>query len=1359
MKRIKMLKKSRFIIATLLAVLFALSTQVTGVYATAAFVYQGLSESVRGNRFLSDYDTADDVVDASNDLNEDIAGEGMVLLKNENNALPLGDNAKISLFGKRSSDSLFLHGGSGAGAGPGGALKVSLLKALEEEGFEVNPALVDFYKDNALSGSGPGTAPSNGTQPVSGYNTGETPIANYASAAGVEASYEDYSDAAVVVFSRIGGEGFDLPRTMTYGGGNQYHNVWSTSQVVPGARKGDDHYMQLDKNESDLLKYLGGKFDKVIVLLNTGSQIETGFLDDVNHYGYHENIKACLWVGFPGGTGTRGLARILKGEVNPSGRTVDTWARDFKADPVWQNFGNQLAQNGNRYSGTSNNFVEYREGIYMGYRYWETRGFDEGFSDQYISDSAHTLSEQTSTTEWDSWYNAHVVRPLGFGLSYTTFNQEIQSQSPAAGSQLSADGKITVTVKVTNTGTVAGKEVVQLYYTAPYIENGIEKAHVVLGAFGKTAMLEPGASEDVKLELTVQDMASYDWSDRNANGFKGYELDSGTYTIRVMKNANEQWASVDFSVESNIKYAVDGATGNPVGNLFDNVSNEIGEANFLSRGDWAGTFPVTAAKAMPAWASADANKWSGGDYKAEWDEAGQPWVTDEMPITEADNGLVLDDMVGLAYDDPQWDLFMDQFSAAQMRDLTHNGNYSSGRDIAAFGVTSEPNADGPTGWIYGANRMQAYRAFWVSETILAATWSQDLAYAKGRQMGNEALFAKVVGWYAPAVNTHRSPFSGRNFEYYSEDGHIAGMLSGKMVQGAASKGLFAYVKHFGLNDQETNRIAIYTWANEQSMREIYFKSFELAVKKGGTIGIMSSLNRVGAINAGADYRLLTALLRDEWGFNGSVVTDSFVGTFSGALMVRAGGNLALGTAGAALRTDATSVAAYRSGAKGILFTHANSMAMNTSNPGKPFVLNPWSAKTLRVGIVGVAYTEEVNTATIDATVDPAGDAETDIRYELKEGSTLPAGLTLNPDGTITGSAAAEAFNHRFTVLAVYQGAVAEFEGFYRETQFAITVIDSNGSIVFDIADSELTYATVGGDYNESLAFAYIHKPDAMPGEVLPDITYSVKNGSLLPAGLTLSADGDVSGTPELACTDYEFTVTAEAMGYKAREIVFSISVLHKVEFAEGTLKAAQFGRTYVDRITPAESDVEITYTLAQGSALPKGLSLTSAGYITGTPTELVTDKTFVVIATGAYAETKEAEYSITVGIAYNEVSLPDGEKGGYYDASIDTAQGSGSITYALKEGSVLPEGLTLSAEGQLTGTPTKAGIYTFTVVASVEGTDSDELTLQLFISGTEGGGGCETKAADVFGGGMLIFFAGAYVLFRSKKKINGNSNS
>ncbi|MBQ8302495.1 MAG: glycoside hydrolase family 3 C-terminal domain-containing protein, partial [Clostridia bacterium] len=533
---------------------FLCSMLNVGIVSSATHFYAP-SEPEYGNYFNSDFETREEVLEFNRNLNEEIEGEGLVLLKNDG-SLPIGGDLRVSVFGKSSVN--VMSGGSGSGAG-GGVPVTGFIEALQQEGFTVNPTLVNFYSDNSKSGSGRGAAPGNGNVSP-GYNTGETPITNYTS--DIEASYENYSDAAIVVFSRISGEGFDLPRTMMWDGST--YKSWSTAstQAVPGARDKYDHYLQLDQNESDLLKYLGDRFDNVIVLLNTGSQFEVGFLDDPGHYGYHENVKGAMWIGYPGSSGNVAIAKALKGEINPSGRTVDTWARDFKNDPVWQNFGNNLMEcvsydlKGNEYANNPapvgsgagrahfSDYVIYKEGIYMGYLYYETRGYTEGdgvyssagkgkadvvynqVTNEYISLSNDKDGDNeihgTDTTDWDNWYDASVVYPFGYGLSYTTFDWEIVSANPENGAKLTADGTISIDVKVTNTGDYAGKDVVELYFTAPYYTGGIEKAHVVLGGFAKTEIIQPGDSDTVTVEMTVRDMSSYDWNDANENGFKGY---------------------------------------------------------------------------------------------------------------------------------------------------------------------------------------------------------------------------------------------------------------------------------------------------------------------------------------------------------------------------------------------------------------------------------------------------------------------------------------------------------------------------------------------------------------------------------------------------------------------------------------------------------------------------------------------------------------------------------------------------------------------------------------------------------------------------------------------------------------------
>ena len=1327
-------------------------TTLLGSAATASATdFYAPSEPEYGNYFNSDFGTREEVLQFNRDLNEEIEGEGLVLLKNDG-SLPIGGDLRVSVFGKTSVN--VMSGGSGSGAG-GGVPVTGFIEALQQEGFTVNPTLVNFYKDNSKSGSGRGSAPGNGNVSP-GYNTGETPVANYTS--DIEETYESYGDAAIVVFSRISGEGFDLPRTMMWNGST--YKGWGTdvNQAVPGARDMYDHYLQLDQNEADLLKYLGDRFDNVIVLLNTGSQFEVGFLDDPGHYGYHKNVKGCIWMGYPGSSGNVAVAKALKGEINPSGRTVDTWARDFKNDPVWQNHannmmegdsslkGNQYANNpqggGNGGGGYISNYVIYKEGIYMGYRYYETRGFTEGNGDyssegkgkadvvynqvtgKYISLSNDKDGDNeihgTDTTDWDNWYDASVVYPFGYGLSYTTFDWEIVSANPENGAKLTADGTISIDVKVTNTGDYAGKDVVELYFTAPYYTGGIEKAHVVLGGFAKTDLIQPGESDTVTVEMTVRDMSSYDWNDANENGFKGYELDAGTYEIKLMKDSHTVVHTIDYTLEEGIKYATSETTGYPIENRFDEVSNYLLEdqyaqdgVGYMTRADFAGTFPVMAYKITESqWIIEAVSMWHNGAV----DTSDKPWYTDVMPTTGVDNGIKLQELVGVEYTDPLWDKYMDQFTVDQLRALSMGGSYASGQNYPELGVTRVPNADGPAGWLYGAPG--GTYSTWCGETVLASTWNIELARAKGIGMGNEALWgngssgSKIPFWYAPAVNIHRSPFSGRNFEYYSEDGLLTGILSAAMIDGAQSKGLICYVKHFGVNDQEANRCGLLTWLNEQSMREIYIKPWEVCVKDANTMGIMTSLNKIGPCWAGGSYGLLTEILHNEWGFNGNIVTDSYSSSWSnGDMMIRAGANLALGSGGLKSGTSsATAVTALRNAAQGILYAHANSMAMNEgTSPTKPRPLASFETTSLKTAVVNIDYLASVANAHINAEAYPGSDS--DIVYTLKEGSVLPEGLVLNADGSITGAPTVEMPYCNFTVVATYLDDT-------KEATFSISVINASGSIVYLPASANLALAGVGKEYSVSVAEASIEKPDATQEEIdkFPAIHYSLADGSALPRGLTLSSDGTIAGTPTVECQDYQFTIVASALGYKDRTATYSISIYNDLTYEATELPAGEFGQDYIASVATADCANKVTYALAGGSSLPKGLYFTAGGYIVGKPIETVTDYEFTVVASASMATPVEVTYKITVGISFNSnITLAHGTEGSEYYGFV-SATGSRGIKYSLAEGSALPEGLQLTEDGDITGTPTKAGIYEFTVVASAEGKLGDQVTLVIYIA-------------------------------------------
>ena len=1331
---------------------FLCSMLNVGIVSSATHFYAP-SEPEYGNYFNSDFETREEVLEFNRNLNEEIEGEGLVLLKNDG-SLPIGGDLRVSVFGKTSVN--VMSGGSGSGAG-GGVPVTGFIEALQQEGFTVNPTLVNFYKDNSKSGSGRGSAPGNGNVSP-GYNTGETPVANYTS--DIEETYESYGDAAIVVFSRISGEGFDLPRTMMWNGST--YKGWGTdvNQAVPGARDKYDHYLQLDQNEADLLKYLGDRFDNVIVLLNTGSQFEVGFLDDPGHYGYHKNVKGCIWMGYPGSSGNVAVAKALKGEINPSGRTVDTWARDFKNDPVWQNHannmmegdsslkGNQYANNpqggGNGGGGYISNYVIYKEGIYMGYRYYETRGFTEGngayssagkgkadvvynqVTGKYISLSNDKDGDNeihgTYTTDWDNWYDASVVYPFGYGLSYTTFDWEIVSANPENGAKLTADGTISIDVKVTNTGDYAGKDVVELYFTAPYYTGGIEKAHVVLGGFAKTDLIQPGESDTVTVEMTVRDMSSYDWNDANENGFKGYELDAGTYEIKLMKDSHTVVHTIDYTLEEGIKYATSETTGYPIENRFDEVSNYLLEdqyaqdgVGYMTRADFAGTFPVMAYKITESqWIIEAVSMWHNGAV----DTPDKPWYTDVMPTTGADNGIMLQDLVGVEYTDPLWDKYMDQFTVSQLQSIAMGGSYASGQNYPELGVTRVPNASGPAAWLYGAP--SGTYSTWCCETVLASTWNTELARAKGIGMGNEALWgngssgSKIPFWYAPAVNIHRSPFSGRNFEYYSEDGLLTGILSAAMIDGAQSKGLICYVKHFGVNDQEANRCGLLTWLNEQSMREIYIKPWEVCVKDANTMGIMTSLNKIGPCWAGGSYGLLTEILHNEWGFNGNIVTDSYSSSWSnGDMMIRAGANLALGSGGLKSGTSsATAVTALRNAAQGILYSHANSMAMNTgTTPTKPRVITSFEATDILTVPAFFKYSGSVATAVVNTEIYPDVCVD-DVVYTLNEGSELPAGLVLNSDGSITGRTTEEVSLASFTVIA----SLLDDE---REETFRISVVNTVGSIVY--SPVSLSNACVNKEYVASVADASIIKPNATQADIdkLPKITYSIADGCALPDGLTLSADGTISGIAKMECENYVFAVVASAIGYKDVTATYKISVYNSITFDACEIENAKFGENYFVSIATADCVNKVTYRLKSDSKLPYGLTLTEEGYIVGKPWVTVTDSEFTVIASAPYAEESEATFKISVGMAFaKDTSLSDGKEGEEYFAKI-LAIGSSGIRYRLEEGSELPEGLRLSKSGEISGIPTESGIYHITVVAEAPGKIDGKIDLTLYIAPTE----------------------------------------
>lgn len=1318
-------------------------------------------EVVGGNYFLSDYDTVDEVVEAGKQFGQELVEEGTVLLKNEDNALPLKTEKKISLFGKNLYSKM--------GGLPG---------ALMNAGFEVNGALTNFYSNNSLSGTGAPGHPGNGVV-VNGLPTGEADISKFDDATN---SIEQYGDAAIVAFYRTSGEGFDLPRTMGQVNGN-YKEFGPDIQPVEGARAVDDHQLQLDKNEAALLDYCAQHFEKVIVLINSPAPMELGFLDDPDHYAYHEQIKGALWTDAFNSESWAGIANILTGAVNPSGHLPDTYARDFKADPTWNNFGNNFMEDyegsdghvyakGNQYAnenmhggggngggGYYSNYVYYKEGIYSAYRYWETRGYTEGLENKWKGETTDTLShyahgpneaihyysklgadkakqETLDAKEWDNWYKAHVVYPFGYGLSYTDFTWEFADG--ASGGTLDTDGNISVTVKVTNVGNVAGKDVVQLYYNAPYDAETapIEKAHVKLGAFAKTKLLEPNESETLTLTMKVRDMASYDWNDANGNTFKGYELEAGTYNVYIGENAH-CWADPSVLIRSytlaeGVKYETDDVTKNKVENRFDTMSEQLlhedrypeDEENnekdkYMNRNDWSGTWPTLSYRLTAEnWIIEGLKEYNdvseapfGSVYPE--DKPTDPWYNDVMPTLGAkyETPIKLNQLFGLDYDDALWEDFLDQLTLDQLKEIVLRGSYKSGMSIPELGVTQVYNEDSPTCVLIPG----AQKNVWLPNDILtAATWNTELAYRRGKILGNISLWgggnvgARVPGWYAPAVNIHRSPFGGRVGEYLSEDGVLSGMVSANIVIGAQEKGMWCYVKHFAVNNQETNRCGLLTWANEQSMREIYFKPFELCVKEGKTMGIMSSLNRFGPRWAGGSYELLTEVLRNEWGFRGNVVTDSFASWSNADIMIRAGGSLALGNAPAlkVAPDSATTINCLRNCAHDVLYAHANSMAINEGDtPTVPKKMRRFTAKTLEIGMVNSAYEQSIaDCVELNTKYYPNLDASK-LTFALAETSVMPAGLTLSSDGTISGTPTLEA-RLSFTVVASYE----------KETltqTFVITITGEGGAIIYDTDENALT-AFIGKSFTGDVATATIYDPYGDGTEALTEISYSIANGSALPEGLTLKSDGTIVGTPGKECRDYKFTVTASALGYRDTTCEFTISVLYPISYNPTILENGSFGKSYIANIGTAESEAPVTYTLKSGSTLPNGLQLSSGGYIVGVPLEAC-KTTFTVVASSQYAESVESTFTLTIKPAFaSDTALPNAKTGEAYMGSVATAQGSFDLTYRIIGGS-LPGGVTMSEDGTISGTPGAPGNYTV-VVRAEDGDLYEDIVLSLFVA-------------------------------------------
>lgn len=824
-------------------------------------------------------------VASATQLCEDIADEGIVLLDNDG-TLPMAKNSKLNVFGWASTNPCY--GGTGSGALSDAYPTVTLLEGLTNAGFELNTELSDFYTSYRADRPVVGMFSQDWTlpEPEAAQYTDE--MMNNAKA---------FSDTAMVVITRVGGEGADLPTDVsqvTYDAGHSYNDF------EPG-----NHYLQLSKTEKDMIDLVCKNFDKVVVVYNGANAMELGWVKD------YSQIKSVIWCAGTGQSGFNALGSILCGDVNPSGRTIDTFVYDLTQTPTANNFGNFNYTNMDEFKANSFGadtipaFVNYVEGIYVGYKFYETAAA-EGLID----------------------YDKTVVYPFGRGLSYTTFTQTLNSVTEA-------DGTITVDVTVTNTGSASGKEVVEVYYNPPYTNGGIEKASANLIGFAKTSELAPGASENVTVTFKAEDMASYDTYGKGC-----YVLEKGDYVISINADSHTVLDSKVYNVASDIVYDASNKRESDVEVADNKFDFAEGEVTYLSRAD--GFANYAAATAAPA------SYELGADYKAtfynnsNWKPEDFNDAKDVAPTTGAKNGLKLVDMVGVAYDDPKWDSFLDQLTITDMDTLIALGGYQSA-EVASIGKVQAVDCDGPAS--INNNFTKQGSIGFPSAVMIAATWNDDLAYEFGVSIGKMADDMGVSGWYAPAMNIHRSAFAGRNFEYYSEDGVLSGIMAASAVQGAQEQGVYAFMKHFALNDQESKRTEMLcTWSTEQAIREIYLKPFEKCVKDADCHAVMSAFNYIGTTYAGSCPELLIDVLRGEWGFVGMVLTDYYgvYGYQDADRLIRNGGDFCLvnydtETNHLTDTTSATALVSARQACKNILYTVANSRAYYEENltPGMP----------------------------------------------------------------------------------------------------------------------------------------------------------------------------------------------------------------------------------------------------------------------------------------------------------------------------------------------------------------------------------------------------------------------------------------
>lgn len=1226
-----------------IAVALALSLGVTGLGASTASADftpptgdpgAGVKTDYAG-KYYTDYNTFEEAKAAAVQLTREIAQEGDVLLKNNNNALPLAGGEWVSVFGVSSDNLVGASDSSGAFSGSSSGGDETVAAALENAGFRVNPTLKRFY-ENDESEIGEEVTEFSGI---------------------VQSSFKLYDDVAFVVLSREGGEGSDASTVTSEEVEDGDDHVALAKKSVDGQTKTYKHSLMLTHSEIELIDQVKTQFKKVVIITNTSNPME---IDDLKN---DNDIDAILHIGRPGIGGLNGFADIVAGLISPSGGLVDMWSVDFTKDPTWYNFGNNAQTQGNGTSAGSSAYlnstgvktgtadttggtayegsegyygVDYEEGIYLGYKYYETV-YEEIKQGNLTVDPAtgNALTGSSNQEKADNWYKDNVAYEYGYGLSYTTFSfnidnnkiytdkactTEFDPSTAGLGSTYSAAAttkKIYVPVTVKNTGSVAGKRTVQVYVSAPYTSGGIEKSAVQLVGFAKTSTLAPNAEETVVVEINVQDMASWDSTASNGDGTNGhYVLDSGTYTLHAMdsahiddeSNSTDAYDSVQFTLSSKVDLLKDDYSGGNLKNLFTTGDNDestgsnvkVGDHNYgnvrtadmmqdnssgmtiLSRSNMSGTFPKAPTtgdltfkdNVLQNWAFWDnfvVSKESGTDYNNDAttktffdrtqavsetnkfdgktsyvsDISTDPWYKTSSDIpstwtqatgtydehhkvqnnrTELEFGMYVSsaencpikykDMYNVAWSDSKWDDFLNQLTYDELCTVVEFGGYST-VDIASVGKVKTEDSDGPTNWDSSH--------CWTSADIVASTFNTELAEKQGVLIGNLGLLkdptSTQTGWYGPGTDIHRSAFSGRNNEYYSQDALQAGYMVSAVIEGVQSKGIVCYVKHCFMNDQETNRGNLFTWANEQTIRETYTKGFQMALQEGGSKGAMVAYGRLGGLSNTNNYNMSTELYQNQWGTNACFVTDGYIGwslRTSIDMMVRTGNLFELYTTpfveylsgewdaeNECVKVDgkesATQWYCVRQAAKSVLYNTANSVGQR----------NGYS----ELNIAGGALTAATATVDYSADISIANSLDSDSSFVVSEISGLPAGLECDKTtGKISGSTTAIG-DHRISVSYIIDGYIT------KTAQYTLKV---NAALALDADGDDITAMTVGGEFMTSITSTEFTE------DKYSSLKYSIKSGTL-PEGLTLAENGTISGTPTKAGT---YTVVIELAAEK-----------------------------------------------------------------------------------------------------------------------------------------------------------------------------------------------------------------------------------